>query len=215
MILTELQALFPVPPSPRYLCFDFLSLTMTSAGTPGGGVCRNALQLAEEYQITSWIQALLDPVDIAVTNPPDSPPKKIQAPPKYDALRSVSLAPPTPSSRSAHLQAPFPTQIYVGTSDSVNRCYTSCLCRIRQSSTWSTRPPALRIPMYRPEQLPASFGSLPQFTSAFQATSSPQASPSVSTASSLAPVTSAHFELITALAPTDIVGLFLQYRRTD
>ncbi|KAI4597476.1 hypothetical protein KJ359_004177 [Pestalotiopsis sp. 9143b] len=63
---------------------------------------------------------------------------------------------------------------------------------------WMTAPTVLPTPAASDEPSPAVPATV-------EATSSPQASPSASTASSLAPVTSAHFELITALAPTDIV----------
>ncbi|KAK6079631.1 KilA-N domain-containing protein [Seiridium cupressi] len=86
------------------------SLETTSHEETAGNVWippEEALKLADEYRVNSWIRALLDPTEIAVTNAPDSPPKRIQAPPKYDLLKAgqVSLAPPTPSSISRSTRA--------------------------------------------------------------------------------------------------------------
>lgn len=71
-----------------------------------------ALALAEEYQITPWIKALLDPAPVAY--PENAESKTILAPPVFELPKPApSLAPPTPTSlaRSRGRRSASPTKL--------------------------------------------------------------------------------------------------------
>lgn len=75
------------------------TLETTSADDVAGNVWVTpdfALELAEEYGLTKWLTALLDPMDILTS--PTSAKKNIAAPPKFDmpasALKEIKLSPP-------------------------------------------------------------------------------------------------------------------------
>lgn len=81
------------------------SMPSTSTDETAGNVWvppQEAIILAEEYQISPWIRALLDPAKVSKSsaqNSINSPPKTIKAPPKFELVKNMpALAPPTPTS---------------------------------------------------------------------------------------------------------------------
>ncbi|OAL32498.1 hypothetical protein AYO22_00520 [Fonsecaea multimorphosa] len=84
---------------------DYLkSLDSTSQDEVAGNVWvapEFALELAEEYGLSEWIRALLDPTDISQT--PSSAKKPIAAPPKFDL--PADKAKPTPPTKAPRSRA--------------------------------------------------------------------------------------------------------------
>jgi hypothetical protein len=95
------------------------SLPTTSTDETAGNVWippAHALQLAEEYQITMWIKALLDnrPIDVNPAKETDGTPKTISPPPKFfmpeDAPEASKLPPPKFVMPQEALTAPTTTR---------------------------------------------------------------------------------------------------------
>ncbi|KIW33721.1 uncharacterized protein PV07_00549 [Cladophialophora immunda] len=92
---------------------DFLkSLEATSQDEVAGNVWvapEFALELAEEYGLSDWIRALLDPTDISRT--PSSAKKPIAAPPKFDLpVDKTKPTPPTKAPRSRATRSTSPAK---------------------------------------------------------------------------------------------------------
>lgn len=76
------------------------SIETTSTDETAGNVWippQSALKLAEEYQISPWIKALLDNTPIEVNPTKDGSPKPISSPPTFFLYPQETLAAPTPS----------------------------------------------------------------------------------------------------------------------
>ncbi|KIV87575.1 hypothetical protein PV11_03110 [Exophiala sideris] len=96
---------------------DYLkSLKSTSQDEIAGNVWIEpefALELAEDYGLTEWVRALLDPSEISQT--PSSTKKPINPPPKFDLpTENTMLAPPVKAPRARSIRSASPSKM-IGT----------------------------------------------------------------------------------------------------
>ncbi|KAL3427389.1 KilA-N domain-containing protein [Phlyctema vagabunda] len=90
-------------------------LSTTSTNETAGNIWvppQHALELAEDYKILPWIQALLDNTTIEQNPTKENTPKSISPPPKFEFLQPQdTLSAPTPSSRARSLRSASPSKI--------------------------------------------------------------------------------------------------------